>query len=116
MTTFAETLRRNFEALGRGDVDGILATWSATGRYDNPMVGAPAVGKDAVRARITLFADDLVEHRERIVVDRVTAAERHAVVEWHIEPTDANVRGVHVVEFDEAGLIAAMVVYTARAV
>ncbi len=113
---FEATLRRNFDALADGDIATIFATWSPDGRYDNAMVGAAAVGAEAVQARIALLAADLREHGERMVIDRVTSAASHAVVEWHIQPLDADVRGVHVVEFDAAGLITTMVVYHARAV
>ncbi len=112
--TFESLLRRNFAALAQGDVNSIMSTWSENGRSDNAAVGASVVGKAAVKNRITLLTLEFKERGETMTIDRVTEGSSHAIIEWHIEPTSGDFRGIHVVEFGEDGLIESMIVYHVR--
>jgi hypothetical protein len=108
-----ERMRIVFEELARDDMDALVSHWAEDGIYFNPAVGPPASGKAAVKATIATMSRGLLERKEVLTIDRVTQvldqAPNRAYVEWHVESVPENPRhgllGVHVVSFNEEGLL-----------
>ena len=99
-----------FKGVNDRSADGIMACWSSDGVYDNPMVGEPAEGYDAVRQCMVSLIDGLSAKDQTLAVDRVTLGEHNVVAEWHVEPPDGR-RGVHVADFNAAGKLKRVTVY-----
>lgn len=99
-----------FKGVNDRSPDAIMACWNPTGVYDNPMVGQPAEGFDAVRQCMVNLCDGLGKSGHSLIVDRVTVGEHNVVAEWHVEPRDGR-RGVHVADFDSAGKLKRVTVY-----
>jgi hypothetical protein len=105
-----DTLQVAFDAANERNPDAIMACWSDTGTYDNPMTGTPATGYDALRERMVNLVEGLAKTGATLIVDRVTVGETNVVAEWHVEPPDGR-RGVHVAGFDEDGKLKRVTVY-----
>lgn len=103
-------MRVVFDDLAAADMDALLSNWADDGVYFNPAIGPPAQGIASVRATITALSDGLQERGEKLVIDRATeildSAPPLATIEWHVEGGAKPGRlGVHIVTFDEAGLL-----------
>jgi hypothetical protein len=110
MTHLQSTLLAAFAAVNAYDADAIMANWSRDGVYDNPSVGPPSRGYDAVRERMVKLCAGVKSRGEQLVVDRVTPGDGYVVAEWHVEPRNGK-DGVHVAEFDVAGKLVHVRVY-----
>lgn len=104
------TLLAAFKGVNDRSPDAIMACWATGGVYDNPMVGRPAEGNEAVRQCMVNLCDGLAKSGQSLVVDRVTVGGHNVIAEWHVEPADGR-RGVHVADFDEAGKLKRVTVY-----
>jgi hypothetical protein len=100
-------MRRVFGAVSAYDTPAVLRDWNPDGVYDNPSVGEPARGHEAVFARIDRFVQAVKKNGETIALDRVVVQGDFVITEWHIEPTGSGTAagikgkcGVHVATFD----------------
>lgn len=103
-------MRVVFDDLAADDMDALLSNWADDGVYFNPSIGPAAQGITNVRSTITTLSDGLQTRGEKLVIDRATeildTAPRLATIEWHVEGGAKPGRlGVHIVTFDEAGLL-----------
>lgn len=99
-----------FEALGRDDMDALIANWAEDGIYFNPTLGPPTEGKQNVYDTIDVLSKRLKERGEKLIIDRSTEvldeSPTRAYIEWHVEGGAKPGRlGVHVVSFNEDGLL-----------
>jgi hypothetical protein len=108
--TIRDTMLAAFDGVNARSPDAIMACWNAAGVYDNPMVGQPAEGYDAVRECMVNLCNGLAKSGSTLVVDRLTIGEANVVAEWHVKPRDGR-RGVHVADFDERGKLRRVTVY-----
>jgi hypothetical protein len=110
-------MRIVFDDLARDDMDALVSNWAEDGIYHNPMVGPPANGKAAVKSTIGTMSTGLQGRGETLVIDRVTEVldetPVRAYVEWHREnaETKSGKLGLHVVSFNEEGLLHRVVVF-----
>jgi hypothetical protein len=110
MSLLESTMRVAFDGMNVFSPDAIMGCWNKGGVYDNPLIGAPARGFDAVRECMVKLCDGVKSRGEQFVVDRVTVGDTHVVAEWHVEPAHCK-SGVHVTEFDGAGKLNHVRVY-----
>ena len=110
MAELKDVMLAAFQGVNDRSPDGIMACWNPTGVYDNPMVGQPAEGFDAVRQCMVNLCDGLGKSGHSLVVDRVTVGENNVVAEWHVEPRDGR-KGVHVADFDADRKLKRVTVY-----
>ena len=101
MTQNEIVMRRVFAAVNDYDTPAVLRDWNPEGIYDNPSVGEPAHGHDAVFARIDAFVRNVKSKSETIALDRVIAQDNLVISEWHIEPVTTGKCGVHIAAFDD---------------
>ena len=106
----AARMRVVFDDLARDDIDALMVNWADDGTYFNPAIGPPARGFDDVKSTIAALSDGLQARGETLVIDRATEITdempNRAIIEWHVEGGAAPQRlGVHVVLFNEAGLL-----------
>ena len=110
-------MRAVFDDLARDDMDGLISNWADDGTYFNPTVGPPAGGKAKVKATIATMSSGLQERGETLIIDRVTevldVTPPRAYVEWHVQSENARAGklGLHVVSFNEAGMLHRVVVF-----
>ena len=109
-------MRVVFEALARDDMNALMSHWADDGTYFNPSIGPPARGFDNVKTTITNLSDGLKARGETLVIDRATEVTdevpNRAYIEWHVEGGAAPGRlGVHVVTFNDAGLLHRVIVF-----
>lgn len=112
-------MRAVFAALARDDMDALMTNWADDGTYYNPAVGPPAQGIANVRATITALSDGLQERGETLTIDRATevldAQPTRAYIEWHVEGgANPGRLGLHVVSFNEAGMLHRVTVFMHR--
>lgn len=110
-------MRVVFDDLARDDMDALVSNWAEDGIYFNPAVGPAAEGKDKVKSTIATMSTGLQGRGETLVIDRVTevlgVTPQRAYVEWHRENADTKngKLGLHVVSFNEEGLLHRVVVF-----
>lgn len=109
-----------FDALAADDMEELGSHWAEDGIYNNPALGPAAVGKAAVVETVGGLSKGLLSRGETLQVDRLTAVPgenpARAYAEWHVECQDQTsprhgLRGIHVVEFNEAGLFHRVTVF-----
>ena len=105
-----ETMLAAFKGVNDYSPGAIMDCWEHSGVYDNPMVGQPAEGFDAVRQCMVNLVNVLQSNGQYLVVDRVTVGENNVIAEWHVEPRDGR-RGVHVADYSDAGKLIRVTVY-----
>ena len=107
-------MRAVFDDLARDDMDALISNWADDGVYFNPAIGPPAQGKESVKNTIATLSRGLLEREEVLTIDRVVEVQGAigAYVEWHVEGGAKPGRlGMHVVSFNEAGLLQRVVVF-----
>lgn len=110
-------MRVVFDDLARDDMDALISNWAEDGIYFNPAYGPASEGKASVKSTISTMSTSLQGRGETLVIHRVTeildSTPQRAYIEWHRE-TEASKNGklgLHVVEFNEEGLLHRVVVF-----